>query len=98
MERNASNKTGPEILLTIPEVAQMLHIGRSTVYDLLHDGLPFLKLGRATRISSQSLYRWIEQRERTATVQAGMTSHQGSLHDQHRAGKDQTVPRKIQDE
>ena len=53
------------LLLTIPEVAASLGLGRTKVYDLIaNDGLPFVKLGTAMRVSIDSLKQWIEQRER----------------------------------
>jgi len=39
------------MLLTVPEVAQALHVGRSTVYELMAKGLlESITLGRARRI------------------------------------------------
>ena len=53
------------LLLTIPEVAASLGLGRTKVYYLIaNDGLPFVKLGTAMRVSIDSLKQWIEQRER----------------------------------
>jgi len=53
------------LLLTIPEVAALLRLGRTKVYDLIaNDGLPFVKLGTATRVSVISLQKWVEQREK----------------------------------
>ncbi len=53
------------LLLTIPEVAASLGLGRTKVYDLIaNDGLPFVKLGTAMRVSIDSLKQWVEQRER----------------------------------
>jgi excisionase family DNA binding protein len=52
-------------LLTIPEVAIALGLGRTKVYELIaFDGLPVIKLGGATRVSAASLQKWIEQREK----------------------------------
>lgn len=54
----------PLQLLTIPEVARVLNIGRTKVYGLIKtDGLPVVRVGEATRVSVTSLQRWIEQRE-----------------------------------
>ena len=53
------------LLLTIPEVAVLLGLGRTKVYDLIaNDGLPFVKFGTATRVSVISLQKWVEQREK----------------------------------
>jgi excisionase family DNA binding protein len=54
----------PLQLLTIPEVARILNIGRTKVYGLIKtDGLPVVRVGEATRVSVTSLERWIEQHE-----------------------------------
>ena len=51
-------------LLSIPEVARILNVGRTKVYGLIKtDGLPVVRLGSATRVSVTSLQRWLEQRE-----------------------------------
>jgi len=57
----------PNQLLSIPEVAKVLNIGRTKVYDLIKtDGLPVVRLGNATRVSVTSLHRWIEQHEQAS--------------------------------
>jgi excisionase family DNA binding protein len=55
-------------LLTIAQVATLLCVHRTKVYDLInHDGLPVMKLGRrSTRINAMKLQQWIEQRELSA--------------------------------
>jgi excisionase family DNA binding protein len=53
-------------LLTIPEVARILNVGRTKVYGLIKtDGLPAVKVGDVTRVLVTSLQCWIEQREHT---------------------------------
>jgi excisionase family DNA binding protein len=65
MSRRKKQLAVQPLLLTIPEVAASLGLGRTKVYDLIaHDGLPFVKLGTAMRVSIDSLKQWIEQRER----------------------------------
>jgi excisionase family DNA binding protein len=57
------------LLLTIPEVAVMLRLGRTKVYELMAtEGLPFVKLGAAKRVPVASLQRWVEQRERQSKL------------------------------
>ena len=53
------------LLLTIPQVAALLNVGRSSVYDLIRrEGLPTVSLGgRNTRVRKTSLEKWIERRE-----------------------------------
>ncbi len=63
--RQADVRKVQPLLLTIPEVAASLGLGRTKVYDLIaNDGLPFVKLGVATRVSVISLQKWVEQREK----------------------------------
>jgi excisionase family DNA binding protein len=51
------------LLLTIPQVAALLGLGRTKVYDLIdHEGLPTIKLGTARRIPKQALELWLTQR------------------------------------
>ena len=51
------------ILLTIPEAAMRLGLGRSFVYGLVMSGeLKSIKLGRARRVPSSALQELIEQR------------------------------------
>jgi excisionase family DNA binding protein len=51
------------LLFTIPQVAAMLGLGRTKVYDLIdHEGLPTVKLGTARRIPRQGLEAWLARR------------------------------------
>ena len=48
-------------LLTVPEAAQLLRIGRNRCYELVNSGsLPAIKIGRTVRIPRQQLMAWIE--------------------------------------
>lgn len=50
------------LLLRPEEVAAILGLGRSTIYELLRAGeLSAVHIGRATRIPARDLHRWIEQ-------------------------------------
>lgn len=50
------------LLLRPEEVAAILGLGRSTIYELLRTGeLSAVHIGRATRIPARDLDRWIEQ-------------------------------------
>jgi excisionase family DNA binding protein len=56
--------TGEKLLLTVEEVAHLLSINRSTVYDMLARGdLPSVKLGRRRLIYRQSLVDFIVRNE-----------------------------------
>ena len=49
-----------EILLTVPEAARRLPLGRTLVYELIATGsLPSLKIGRARRIPASALEQWV---------------------------------------
>jgi excisionase family DNA binding protein len=57
----------PPQLLSIPEVARSLSIGRTKVYSLIRDeGLPSVKVGSMTRVSVVDLNRWIQERTQGA--------------------------------
>ncbi len=52
------------LLLSIPDVAASLGLGRSKVYELIaKEGLPVIRFGRSVRVSATSLQKWVEQRE-----------------------------------
>jgi excisionase family DNA binding protein len=52
------------ILLSIPEVARSLRLGRTKVYELIDlEGLPVVRFGRAVRVCRSSLEQWVRQRE-----------------------------------
>lgn len=55
--------THQRLLLRIPEAAEMLGLSRSKVYDLLENGLPFVKIGRSKRIPVTGLRKWVEEQE-----------------------------------
>jgi excisionase family DNA binding protein len=51
------------LLLTIPQVAAMLNLGHSKVYDLIrHEGLPTTKFGTAVRVPAEELKAWVKRR------------------------------------
>jgi excisionase family DNA binding protein len=64
MKRRARTMPPVEpLLLTIPQVAALLGLGRTKVYDLIeHEGLPTIKLGTARRIPRQALEVWLTRR------------------------------------
>ena len=48
-------------LFTITEVTKRCNVGRSTVYrENKADRLPFVKIGRATRIRESDLEAWLD--------------------------------------
>ena len=53
-------------LLSISDVCKVLNLSRPKIYDLIGEGLPIIRFGRAVRVSPTSLQRWLAQRERIA--------------------------------
>jgi excisionase family DNA binding protein len=51
-------------LLNIADVCKVLNLSRPKFYDLIGEGLPIIRFGRAVRVSPTSLQRWLAQRER----------------------------------
>jgi len=57
-------ETMQPLLLNVAQVAKMLSLGRTKVYDLIATKqLPVVRFGRAVRVPSASLQRWVEQQE-----------------------------------
>ena len=57
-------ETPQPLLLTAPQVAKLLNLGRTKVYELIGTKqLPVVRFGRAVRVSSASLQRWVERQE-----------------------------------
>ena len=48
-------------LLTVPEAAKLLRIGRNLAYDLVARGeIPSVRLGRVIRVPRTALEQWLE--------------------------------------
>ena len=53
-----------KLLLKPSEVAQVLGIGRSLIYELIaRKEIPSIRLGRCIRVPSESLQRWLRDQE-----------------------------------
>jgi len=53
------------MLLKPVEVAEMLGIAKSRIYEMLAKGeLPSLRIGRSVRVPVNALQKWIEARQR----------------------------------
>lgn len=62
--KDLTRTTAPPLLLSIPDVAATLGLGRTKVYELIaKEGLPVVRFGRSVRVSATSLQKWVEQRE-----------------------------------
>jgi excisionase family DNA binding protein len=65
-DNRRGGRTGPEAgpqLLTPEEVAQRLGISRSKVFELFHEGLPSLRIGRCRRVDVERLREWLAAQE-----------------------------------
>jgi len=56
-------------LLTIKDVQEITQLGRTTIYELMRDGvLPYLKIGRSVRIRREALEAWLAETEENVRV------------------------------
>ena len=54
------------LLLKIPDAAEILAVGRSTVYELIGDGqLETVHIGRSVRVTTASVEALVERRRTT---------------------------------
>ena len=53
-------------LLCMVDVCKLLKLSRPKIYDLMNEGLPVIRFGRALRFSPTSLQAWLKQREEIA--------------------------------
>lgn len=50
------------LLLTVPQAAELMQLGRDTVYQLTHrPDFPALRLGQSVRINREGLQRWLDE-------------------------------------
>ena len=57
-----SNVKDSAMLLTVSQAAELLQLGRDTMYQLTHiDGFPSIPMGRAVRINRAALQAWLDQ-------------------------------------
>ncbi|GHO65055.1 hypothetical protein KSD_47780 [Ktedonobacter sp. SOSP1-85] len=53
-----------QLLLTISQVARVLNLGRTKVYELIEkENLPVQRFGRAIRVSQEDLVLWLKERQ-----------------------------------
>ncbi len=63
-QKQEESQTPLQPLLNIADVCKVLNLSRPKIYDLIGEGLPIIRFGRAVRVSPTSLQRWLAQRER----------------------------------
>lgn len=65
---NIHDRASYPMLLRIPEVMSALGLGRTKIYELIASGeLPVVRIGRAVRISSSALEKWVNERQRQSS-------------------------------
>jgi excisionase family DNA binding protein len=70
MEQPSLFDTEP-ILLTIPEAARRLGIGRTLAYELIADGqLDVVHIGRAARVPVEAVHDFVTAKRAGSTVRA----------------------------
>lgn len=64
MARTKKPSTVQPMYLSISEVATMLSLGRTKIYDLIkREGLPIIQFGDVKRVPVTKLQHWLEKRE-----------------------------------
>lgn len=53
--------------LTIEDVAEMLQVTRTTIYNLKKKGLPFIKLGKNIRFNQDEVVEWVMKNARESS-------------------------------
>lgn len=51
--------------LTVEDVAEMLQVTRTTIYNLKKKGLPFIKLGKNIRFDQDEVVEWVRSNSMT---------------------------------
>lgn len=51
--------------LTVEDVAEMLQVTRTTIYNLKKKGLPFIKLGKNIRFDEAEVVEWVRSNSRS---------------------------------
>jgi excisionase family DNA binding protein len=65
-QKKAENDAPLQSLLSIADLCRVLNLSRPKIYDLVREGLPIIRFGRAVRVSPLSLQRWLARREEIA--------------------------------
>lgn len=54
--------------LTIEDLAEMLQVTRTTIYNLKKKGLPFIKLGKNIRFDQSEVIDWIKAGQQSSDL------------------------------
>lgn len=50
-----------KMVLTVKEMAEMLHVSLPTAYELVHrDGFPTIRMGRKILVNADMLQKWLD--------------------------------------
>jgi excisionase family DNA binding protein len=61
--QRTNGRTEPPLLLRATEVAHLLGLGRSKVYEMMQTGeLPTVKIGTAVRVPRAALEQWVQRK------------------------------------
>ncbi len=64
--------TTTKLLLTVPEAAARLSLGRSKFLELLYAGaIPHVRIGRAVRVPAAALEEWVARQQAEAQADGG---------------------------
>ena len=55
----SKSMAGDMKFLTVEDVAEMLQVTRTTIYNLKKQGLPFIKLGKNIRFDEEDVIDWV---------------------------------------
>ncbi len=65
---NVKEPAPRRLLLRIPEVMEILGLGRTKIYELIGSGeLPVIRVGKAVRIPVTALEKWVEEQQHQDT-------------------------------
>ena len=68
-------------LLTVPEAAKFLRIGRNLAYQLVGRGeIPCVRLGRMIRVPRSALEQWLEREASNSSSSVDTLGEQSKMH------------------
>jgi len=59
--RGGLGMTSEKVVLTIEEVAKQLHTSRTTIFKLIKEGLPTIRVGKRRLVPIKSFGEWLEK-------------------------------------
>jgi excisionase family DNA binding protein len=68
--------------LTVPELAKLLHLGKTAIYDMVRRGaIPCIRFGYSVRFDPQEIAEWLQKRRMPVRVNSEKAT-QNARHDQ----------------